>query len=72
MGDFNKLDYDKLYNKTKRKPYSWNLSTQERADFDALCTKLHVNNSAYLKCLVNADATRRGLQPIFSIKYTDE
>ena len=72
MGDFNKSDYDKLYNKTKRKPYSWNLSMQERADFDALCTKLQVNNSAYLKQLVNADATKRGLQPIFSIRYKDE
>ena len=71
MSDFNKSEYDKLYNKTKRKPYSWNLSVNERADFDALCTKLNVNNSAYLKSLVNDDAIRRGLKPIFAIRESE-
>lgn len=71
MSDFNKSEYDKLYNKTKRKPYSWNLSVQERADFDALCTKLNVNNSAYLKYVINEDMKRRGLEPLFNTKDID-
>lgn len=71
MGEFNKSDYDKLYNKTKRKMYGWNLSSQEYQAFYDYCLELEIDRSSYLKKLVNEDAIKRGYNPIFSIKDTE-
>lgn len=71
MGEFNKSDYDKLYNKTKRKMYGWNLSLREYQAFSEYCNSLGMDRSAYLKKLVNEDAQRRGFAPVFFIKDAD-
>ena len=68
MGDFNKSEYDKLYNKNNRTMIRVNVSNDEKAAFDAYCTKIDVVSSAYLKNLINEDATKRGFEPLFSIR----
>lgn len=65
MSNFNKPEYDKLYNSTNRKRYSWNLSNEEYDRFLAYCTNINIKPSAYLKKLVNADAGKRGYGTIF-------
>lgn len=65
MGDYNKNEYNRLYNSTKMNPYKWNISITQRAALDEYCTKNNIKLSAYLKKLVDEDMHRQGLPEIF-------
>lgn len=65
MGNFNKKEYDRLYNSTKMSPYKWNISITQRAALGEYCTKNNIKLSAYLKKLVDEDMQRQELPEIF-------
>ena len=71
MGDFNKKEYDKVYQRNNVKQIKLSVRNEEYDAFNAYCTKINVNRSAYLKKLINTDATNNGFEPIFSIKDTE-
>ena len=66
MSNFDQNEYNKLYNSTKRKRFSWNISNDEYDSLYEYCTNINVQISTYLKNLVNADAIARGYDPIFA------
>ena len=68
MGEFCKKEYDKEYNKLHRTMIRVNVSNDEKALFEEYCERIGVVPSTYLKQLVNQDAARHGLPPIFSGK----
>lgn len=65
MGEFCKKEYDKEYNKNHRAMIRVNVSNEEKAAFEAYCAGIGVVPSTYLKQLINEDAQRRGLEPLF-------
>lgn len=65
MGDFSKKEYDKQYNKNHRSMIRVNVSNEEKAAFEKYCSEIGVVPSTYLKRLINEDAVRRGMEPLF-------
>ena len=71
MGEFCKKEYDKQYNKNHRTMIRVNVSNAEKAAFEEYCTALGVVPSTYLKRLINEDAVRNGMEPIFKGKCAE-
>lgn len=72
MGEFCKKDYDKEYNKNHRSMIRVNVSNEEKAAFEEYCRTVGVVPSTHLKRLINQDAIRHGLEPIFKGACAEE
>lgn len=65
MNENSKRSRQSLYNANKTKLFTLRLILPEYDAFNEYCTNINVNRSAYLKKLINEDATKRGYKPIF-------
>lgn len=72
MGEFCKKEYDKQYNKNHRSMIRVNVSNEEKAAFERYCERVGVVPSTHLKRLINQDAVRRGMEPIFGNVSAEE
>lgn len=72
LANFNKKEYDKSYVKDKTAPFKFGMSKEDSERFVTHCTNLGVNRSAYLKKLVNDDATKRGLPLVFHGRISED
>lgn len=66
MSDFNKREYDKQYIKNNYEQIRLSVRKEDKASFDAFCTKIGVKPTQYITNLINADAIARGYDPIFA------
>ena len=65
MNENSKRSRQSLYNANKTKLFTLRLILPEYDAFNEYCTNINVNRSAYVKKLINEDATKRGYKPIF-------
>ena len=65
MGDFNKKEYDVEFLRKHYARIALSVRKEQKAAFDAYCTKIGVKPTAYILDLVNADAAARGEEPPF-------
>ena len=72
MGEFCKKEYDKQYNKNHRSMIRVNVSNEEKTVFEEYCRIIGVVPSTHLKRLINHDAVKRGMEPIFKGACVEE
>ena len=65
MGEFNKKEYDILYNSKHRDRMTLGMRKEEKQAFTSYCTKIGVKPTPYITKLINDDAIKRGYKPIF-------